>query len=61
MADNTIKAIAESLQNNNYILSDSILNLIQPYKIGRSVAMQMSFHSQEVVSHIRLLGYDIVS
>lgn len=60
IADSSMLNIKNELEKNNYILSDHILNSLDPLKIGNHIPLQYSFHNQELVSCIRVIGYDII-
>ena len=60
VADSTMIDIRRSLKDNDYCITDSILGNIMPYKIGSHIPIQISFHNQDLVGCIRLLGYDII-
>ena len=60
VADSTMIDIRKSLKENDYCITDSILGNIMPYKIGNYIPIQISFHNQDLVGCIKLLGYDII-
>ena len=60
VADSMMIDIRKSLKDNDYCITDSILGNIMSYKIGNYIPIQISFHNQDLVGCIKLLGYYII-
>ncbi|MCM1181259.1 MAG: DUF3990 domain-containing protein [Clostridium sp.] len=60
VADSVMADIRKQLIKDQYVLKDGLLNSIYPLKIGNTIPIQISFHSQELADCIRVLHYDII-
>ena len=48
------------IREHNYILSDEVLSQMVPFQMEHTFAIQKSFHNQDLVSCLRVIGYDII-